>query len=232
MDGYDEYEDLRPSKHAGVKRLSDEITCEICEGVLRDPATLPCCHTFCLACVEDKLQGHGVYEQMPAVRYAPALQGPAREPVLQRRHRADRVGAREVLGSRAREPRGTGLAGTHPARTRSRANPGDGNARAARSEHGEVPRDCPRRAPHRRRVGVPRGASRESDRRRRRRRRPPTARRARGRGAGRIRKSLIRKRRRGAETRRPPRRFPARRPFTSATATRKTPTRTRRVPKP
>ena len=62
MDGYDEYEDLRPSKHAGVKRLSDEITCEICEGVLRDPATLPCCHTFCLACVEDKLQGHGVYE--------------------------------------------------------------------------------------------------------------------------------------------------------------------------
>ena len=59
MDGYD---DLRPSKHAGVKRLSDEITCEICEGVLRDPATLPCCHTFCLACVEDKLQGHGVYE--------------------------------------------------------------------------------------------------------------------------------------------------------------------------
>ena len=59
MDGYD---DLRPSKHAGVKRLSDELTCEICEGVLRDPATLPCCHTFCLACVEDKLQGHGVYE--------------------------------------------------------------------------------------------------------------------------------------------------------------------------
>ena len=59
MDGYD---DLRPSKHAGVKRLSDELTCEICEGVLRDPATLPCCHTFCLACVKDKLQGHGVYE--------------------------------------------------------------------------------------------------------------------------------------------------------------------------
>ena len=62
MDEYDEYDDLRPSKHAGVKRLSDEITCEICQGVLRDPATLPCCHTFCLACVEDKLQGHGVYE--------------------------------------------------------------------------------------------------------------------------------------------------------------------------
>ena len=62
MDGYDEYEDLRPSKHEGVTRLSDEIMCEICEGVLRDPATLPCCHTFCLACVEDKLQGHGVYE--------------------------------------------------------------------------------------------------------------------------------------------------------------------------
>ena len=150
MDGYD---DLRPSKHAGVKRLSDEITCEICEGVLRDPATLPCCHTFCLACVEDKLQGHGVYESK-----CPQCGMPLHFKDL--RVNQTYNGVIEQIES--------ALARFAAESTRVEEKDADAREpRSRRSDAGEVPRARERRALDRRRVGVPRGASRDGDERER-----------------------------------------------------------------
>lgn len=34
-------------------QLEDKLTCAICLGLYRDPATLPCGHNFCRACIQD-----------------------------------------------------------------------------------------------------------------------------------------------------------------------------------
>ena len=44
-----------------LRALERVPSCELCEGVLRDPTTLPCAHTFCAECVRDRLEGVGVY---------------------------------------------------------------------------------------------------------------------------------------------------------------------------
>lgn len=36
------------------KKRKEKCTCEICEGLVLDPVTIPCGHTFCRDCIEEK----------------------------------------------------------------------------------------------------------------------------------------------------------------------------------
>ena len=57
-----EYDDFWPSIPRDVQKLSEKMHCKICDDTLTSPTSLPCGHSFCLACVESALAGPGVYE--------------------------------------------------------------------------------------------------------------------------------------------------------------------------
>jgi hypothetical protein len=35
-----------------IYQLEENLQCTVCLGVLTDPRTLPCCHSFCKVCLE------------------------------------------------------------------------------------------------------------------------------------------------------------------------------------
>ena len=35
-----------------INQLEENLQCTVCRGVLTDPRTLPCCHSFCKDCLE------------------------------------------------------------------------------------------------------------------------------------------------------------------------------------
>ena len=42
-----------PSHSRSFKKLEEELTCEVCLKIYKDPKTLPCHHSFCLKCLEE-----------------------------------------------------------------------------------------------------------------------------------------------------------------------------------